>query len=165
MIFVRGHCIGKHASSYASQAGQPGFSNERIHELLKEQHRTVLQSVREGRIEEFLRSTGEVHDVEGDGLTVKWVNAEISRDKQSFTMQLMVTDLGSAAEGALITCRIVHVAEGQIHSHAVTDAHGAAELEVDLRSLSPQDANPVLLVRAMHGDKSTARQYRLKRNS
>ncbi len=165
MVFVRGHCIGKHAASYAAHAGQPGFSNERIHELLKEQHRSVLQSVRDGKVEEFLRSTGEVHDAEGNGLTVKWLNAEFSRGKQAFTMQLAVTDLGAAAEGALITCRIVHLAETHIHSHAVTDAAGTAELEVDLRNVFAQEADPILLVRALHGDKSTARQYRLKRNS
>lgn len=54
-VFVRGRCIGKYSSSYSSAAGEPDF-NQRVHELLKQQHRFVLSSIREGRIETLLNS-------------------------------------------------------------------------------------------------------------
>ena len=37
-VFVKGHCIGKRASSYAELAVQPDFSTEEMHEMLKVQH-------------------------------------------------------------------------------------------------------------------------------
>jgi hypothetical protein len=50
-IFLRGRCIEKHATSYAEQMKQPGFSEEQMHEMLKDQHKHFVEAVREGRIE------------------------------------------------------------------------------------------------------------------
>ena len=50
-IFLRGRCIGKHATSYAEQIQDSGFSEERLHEMLKEQHKRLVAVVRDGRIE------------------------------------------------------------------------------------------------------------------
>ena len=161
MIFVRGHCIGKHGSSYAEQISDSGFSDQMIHELLKEQHRGVLQMLREGRLDDFLRSTEEIQDTQGTGLVVQWLNAEAAAGKQQFSMRLSVSDSGMAAEGALLTCRLAH-GDAPIHCQSVTEHDGTAELEVDLRSLGEQ-SDPVLLVRAKHGDKSATRQFRIKR--
>ncbi len=54
-VFVGGRCVGKHATSYADQVAQPDFSEQHIHELLKKQHRFVLDAVREGRLEALLK--------------------------------------------------------------------------------------------------------------
>jgi len=53
-IFVKGRCIGKRATSYAERVDQAGFSEEQLHELLKEQHRRLVEAVRAGRVEEEL---------------------------------------------------------------------------------------------------------------
>lgn len=53
-IFVKGRCIGKRATSYAEKGDQAGFSEEHLHELLKEQHKHLVEAVRAGRIEEEL---------------------------------------------------------------------------------------------------------------
>ncbi len=55
-VFVGGRCIGKHATSYADQVNQPEFSEGRVHELLKQQHRSVLDAVREGRLHALLKT-------------------------------------------------------------------------------------------------------------
>lgn len=55
-VFVRGRCIGKYSSSYATEADQADSSGH-VHELLKQQHRFVVSSIREGRIETLLNST------------------------------------------------------------------------------------------------------------
>ena len=56
-IFVKGRCIGKRATSYARQADQPGFSEEQMHEMLKNQHRHFVAAAREGKLEvEFLET-------------------------------------------------------------------------------------------------------------
>ncbi len=53
-VFIRGRCIGKTASSYAEQMAQPDFSDEKMHELLKAQHRRILEAVKEGRVAEVI---------------------------------------------------------------------------------------------------------------
>src|SRR6266576_6237491 len=58
-VFVRGRCIGKKATSYAEQIGSPDFNDDRMHEMLKSQHKTILEAVRENRVEDLLeRSDG-----------------------------------------------------------------------------------------------------------
>ncbi len=53
-VFVHGRCLGKQSVSYADKVSQPGFSEDSVHEILKQQHRTVLDAVREGRVEQLL---------------------------------------------------------------------------------------------------------------
>ena len=74
-VFVKGHCIGKRASSYAEKTMQPGFSKELMHELLKAQHRMMLEAVRESRAEELFCSDGAVQDVNAGGMAIQWANA------------------------------------------------------------------------------------------
>ena len=54
LVFLKGRCIGKRTSSYAEQTKQPGFSEEHMHEMLKDQHKHFVAAVREGRIESEL---------------------------------------------------------------------------------------------------------------
>jgi hypothetical protein len=53
-IFVRGQCIGKKAASYAELVGQREFSDDRMHEMLKFQHRSTIDDLRSGRVDEAL---------------------------------------------------------------------------------------------------------------
>ena len=162
MIFVRGTCIGKHGSSYAEQRSDRNFSDQMIHELLKEQHRNVVRMVREGRMDEFLRSTAEIQDTQGAGLVLTWLNPDVAIGNQQFSMRLIVTDSGEAADGALLTCRLIR-SDAPIHSQGVTDRDGTANLQVDLREFDGAGEH-VLLIRAKHGEKSATRQYRIKRS-
>jgi hypothetical protein len=56
-IFVQGRCVGKKSSSYAEYVSRPDFSEQKMHELLKEQHREVLEAIRDGEIDTFLAAT------------------------------------------------------------------------------------------------------------
>ena len=57
-VFVQGRCLGKTTSSYASQVAQADFSEERMHELLKEQHRKVLEAIRDGHVQSVIAAAG-----------------------------------------------------------------------------------------------------------
>ena len=46
LVFLKGRCIGKLTSSYAEQTKQPGFSEEHMHEMLKDQHKHFVAVVR-----------------------------------------------------------------------------------------------------------------------
>src|SRR5215472_13465074 len=50
-VFVRGRCIGKHATSYADKLADPAFSDEHMHDLLKTQHKRVIDTIRSGGID------------------------------------------------------------------------------------------------------------------
>ncbi len=53
-VFVQGRCVGKKTSSYTNQVSLPDFSEHKMHELLKDQHRQVLEAIRDGNLETAL---------------------------------------------------------------------------------------------------------------
>jgi len=55
-IFVKGQCIGKKSGSYA-EASDAAQTDQQLHELLKHQHREIVEAIREGRLEAVLKST------------------------------------------------------------------------------------------------------------
>lgn len=162
MVFVRGHCIGKYASSYAEQVSNPGFSEEHIHDLLKKQHREVLDVVKAGSIEQFFREQTEIRDAESETLALTWLNSDDPLASTKVTMHLLVTESGAAVDGALVTSRLQYPAGVPIHSQAVSETDGRVELELDLAQLEKNARDPVVFVRATHGEKSVTRKYRLK---
>lgn len=164
MVFVRGHCIGKYGSSYAEQVGSPGFSEEHIHELLKKQHREVVDVVKAGSIEQFFREQTEIRDAEGESLALTWLNSDEAPVERKLTMRILVSDAGLAVDGALVTSRLQYPAEVPIHSQAVSEGDGRVELELDLEKAGEGGQEPVVFVRATHGDRSVTRKYRLKGN-
>ena len=50
-IFVRGRCIDKQETSYASEAAAPGFSESAIHQILTQQHKMIVNFIREGKLD------------------------------------------------------------------------------------------------------------------
>lgn len=162
MVFVKGHCIGKYASSYAEQVGNPGFSEEHIHDLLKKQHREVLDVVKAGSIEEFFRDQTEIRDAEGESLAVTWLNSDEPVVGKEMTMRLLVSDAGVAVDGAVVTSRLQYPAGVPIHSQAVSESDGRVAIELNLKELDGSVRDPVVFVRATHGERSVTRKYRLK---
>ena len=53
-VFVRGRCIGKRAVSYSDKAAESGFTDQQKEQILREQHRLVLDSIRDGRLDSVL---------------------------------------------------------------------------------------------------------------
>ena len=50
----------------------PGFSTEAMHELLKTQHKTVIDAIQQGQMNSVLGSGTDVQDVGGSGLSLQW---------------------------------------------------------------------------------------------
>jgi hypothetical protein len=160
-VFVRGQCIGKRASSYADQAVQPGFTDEHMHELLKAQHRLVLDAVRGGKMEGTVGHNLEIQDTNGQGLAIRWVNPEAVFADSAVVMKFAVTDGGGVVEGARLISRLALSNDAPVHSETSTDAGGAAEMKVVLDGTAPNETT--ILVRAQHGGKSATRKFRLRR--
>lgn len=160
-VFVRGQCIGKRASSYADQAAHPGFTDEHMHELLKSQHRMVLDAVRGGKMESIVGHNLEIQDTNGQGLAIRWVNADSAYVDSTVVMKFVVTDAGAGVEGARLTSRLALSNDAPICSQTSTDSAGAAEMTLALDQAAPQEA--AVLVQAQHGDKSATRKFRLRK--
>jgi|tagenome__1003787_1003787.scaffolds.fasta_scaffold20569308_2 hypothetical protein len=161
-VWVKGQCIGKRASSYAEKVVQPDFSTEQMHELLKAQHRMMLEAVKEERVQEMFCTDGEVQDVNAGGLSVQWMNSDASFKDAVANLKLRVALWHKPVDGALITSRLDFTTEGHIHSQSMSDEAGLADLDIDL----PKDgaAETAVLVRAKYDEKSVTRKFRVKRS-
>jgi hypothetical protein len=56
-IFVQGRCVGRHIAPF-SDANIP--SEQEIQEMLRAQHREVLEALRAGRLEQYLSPGSEI---------------------------------------------------------------------------------------------------------
>lgn len=161
LIFVKGQCVGKHAFTYAQMTLQPGFSEDAMHELLKAQHRTVVDALQQGHLESVLGAAGEVQDVGGGGLTLRWINpAEHSHGKQ-IIMRFQVLDSGQPVSGAEVVVGPCPPAGLETIAHALTDPSGNVEVVVPMTDALTQQA--AALVCATHGAKSVTRKFRFKK--
>jgi hypothetical protein len=160
-VFVKGHCIGKRASSYAERSVQPDFKPDDMHELLKAQHRMVLEAVREDRAQDVFCTDGEVQDVNAGGLSINWVNSDQLFSGGNAVLKMKVLLHHKPIDGALVTARLDFSPDAHIHSQSMSEEDGSTELEVEL----PADSAPEtpVLIRAKTDEKSVTRKFRLKR--
>jgi hypothetical protein len=161
-VFVRGRCVGKRATSYAEQISQGNFSDQQKEQILRDQHRMVLDAIREGRVESVL----DRKDVSDSPATVKeldlhWVNASSVHANSSLTMKLQVTDGGIAVEGARLTFRFARPDAPPFYTQVATDSGGYAELKLDLEESSLPESS--VLVQANFGGRTATRKFRLRK--
>ena len=155
-VFVGGRCVGKRASSYDNVFFQPGSIEDQLHEMLRSQHRLVVEAAREGRLGDVL--DGNLAQTE---LSLQFVNADQVFVDDAVVMRFRVTAGGQAVAGASLVSRLRLLETEPIYSQAVTDAAGTAEMRVSLREAVLQDAD--ILVEATHGGRSAWRKFRLRR--
>ena len=164
-VFVRGRCIGKLATSYAEQIQQPDFSDEHMHEMLKQQHKKVLSSVREGKIEELFSGANGAHTAPAQpGFVVNWDNAHSVYHDNNLTLKFTVAHDGVAVEGAKLIAKLViaNSVEPPIFSQSASDANGVAEMKIFLDEAALSDS--AVLVQAVHGEKQATRKFHLRRH-
>jgi hypothetical protein len=160
-VFVRGRCIGKKAISYASSAQQPGFSDSQKEQMLRDQHRLVLDGIREGRLESVLdRGEAEVLAAIKE-LEVHWLNAASVHSDRNLTMQLRVTEGGAAAAGARLVFRFARPDAAPFYTQAVTDSGGSAEIKIEVEESTLPDSS--LMVQASYEGRTATRKFMLRK--
>lgn len=162
-VFVKGRCIGKRATSYAESVTRAGFSEEQMHEMLKGQHRLVLDAVKEGKVEGIVDLNNEIQDVDGRGLAVRWLNTDATPNGNTVTMKFIVTDAGSGVPGARVRSRPFLASDAPLACETTTDATGTAAMVVTLDEHALKDGS--VMIQATYGDKSATRKFRLKKSS
>ena len=159
-VFVRGRCIGKRATSYADQA--EGFADPQREQMLREQHRMVLDALREGRLESVFdkKDTPETLAAIKE-LDLQWLNTDSVHSGQSLVLRLRVTDGGAGAEGARLTVRFARVDAVPFYTQVTTGAGGDAELRIDVNQSFLPDSS--VLVQASYLGRTATRKFELRK--
>jgi hypothetical protein len=161
-VFVRGRCIGKRAVSYSDKAAESGFTDQQKEQILREQHRLVLDSIRDGRLDSVLdkhltpESLSTIKE-----LDVQWLNAGSVHADRNLTLRLRVTEGGTAVEGARLTVRFARPDAAPFYTQVVTSPEGDAELKIDVDEASLPDS--AVLVQANYSGRTATRKFHLRK--
>lgn len=180
-IFVRGHCIGKKAASYAELASHPEFSEARMHEMLKSQHRNTVESLRAGQVDEALARVRPLNEVlsEMSGvqipatssqpapatLSLEFLNSAPVLAGETLQLRFRVLQGDKPVNGAKLISKVSSSANGQeqqpVFAQAETEIDGCGEMKL---SISLDDVTEAtVLVQATHEGQSAMKKFRLRK--
>ena len=161
-VFVRGRCIGKRATPYAEQAKSPDFTDQRKEHILREQHRLVLEAIREGRLQEVFdnRDTPEALLAIKE-LDIQWVNAESVHAGEKLSVRLRATEGGIGVANARLTVRLARSNAAPFYTQLTTDNLGEAELVVIVDESSLADSS--VLVQVNSSGRTATRKFQMRR--
>jgi len=157
-VFVRGRCIGKKATPYAEHAANPEFSDEKMHEMLKAQHKGVVDAVREGRVGEVLHETYGIPTT--NGFTLQWSNAHSVVQEGTVIMRFQVSLAGAPVNGAKLISKVIFPDREPIFTELKSDVGGSVEARVAAEDEALDAAS--IYVQAHYGEHTATRKYRLR---
>ena len=160
-VFVRGRCIGKKAISYANSAAEAGLGDPQKEQQLRDQHRLVLESIKEGKLEGVLDKAESEALASIKQLDVQWENASSVHANRNLTMQLRVTEDGAAVPSARLTFRFARPDAAPFYTQAVTDSAGAAAISVEVEESALPDSS--VMVQANHEGRTVTRKFALRK--
>ena len=160
-VFVRGRCIGKHATSYATKLEDGAFSDQQREQSLRDQHRLVLDALREGKLDDVLDKREPEVLAAIKELDVHWLNAQSVHSDRNLVMRLRVTEAGSGVQGARLTMRFARPDAAPFYTQVVTDSGGDAEMKVEVDESSLSDSS--VLVQANYSGRTTTRKFQLRK--
>jgi hypothetical protein len=156
-VFVRGRCIGKRATPFLQQ-----FTDQHKEQILRDQHRLVLDAIRDGLVEHVLdkRETPESLAAEKE-LDIHWLNAESVHAEDKLSMMLRATEAGQAVAGARMTVRFARANADPFYTQVTTDASGDAELTFLVEEAALPEAS--VLVQVNSAGKTATRKFKLRK--
>ena len=160
-VFVRGRCIGKKATSYGSKTSESQVADSQKEQLLRQQHRLVLDAIREGKLDDVLDHPEPEVLATVKELDVQWLNSESVHSDRNLTMQLRVTEGGAAASGARLTFRFARPGATPFYTQAVADAGGGAEIKIEVAEAELPDST--LLVQINQEGRTATRKFVLRK--
>jgi hypothetical protein len=158
-VFVRGRCIGKKAIPYGSQ--ESSFGDQQKEQQLRDQHRQVLEAIREGKLESVLDHADSEALASVKQLDVQWENADSVHTNRNLTMRLRVTEDATAVPSARLTFRFARPDAAPFYTQAVTDAAGGAEISLEVDESALADSS--VMVQAHHDGRTVTRKFALKK--
>jgi hypothetical protein len=160
-VFVRGRCIGKKATSYGSKSSEVQVGDQQKEQFLREQHRLVLDAIREGKLEQVLDHPEAEALAAVKELDVQWLNSDSVHADRNLTMRLRVTEGGAAAPGARLTFRFARPGAAPFYTQAVADSGGGAEIKIEADETDLPDST--LLVQVNCEGRTATRKFVLRK--
>ena len=140
---------------------QPGFGDPQKEQQLRDQHRLVLDAIREGKLDDVLDHAETEALAAVKQLDVQWENAASVHSDRNLTMQLRVTEDGAAVSSAKLTFRFARPDAAPFYTQAVTDAGGNAAISIDVDESSFPDSS--VMVQANHEGRTVTRKFVLRK--
>ena len=161
-VFVRGRCIGKRATPYADQRNNAEFTDQKKEQTLREQHRLVLDAIRDGRLEEVFdkKDTPETLAAIKE-LDLEWLPSDAIHSLGKLSMKLRATEAGRGIAGAQLTVRLTRPQVEPAYAQVVTGDAGEAEVTFEVEEDSLADCS-VLAQMNLQGRTAT-RKFQLRR--
>jgi len=160
-IFVRGRCIGKRAVSYAASAAAGDFSDQQKEKMLRDQHREVLDAVRDGKVDSILDKRDSPEALAAiKELEMEWLNSNSVHASGTLMMHMRVTEGGTPVDGARLTFRFARPDAAPLYAQVLTNAQGNAEMTVQVDEAALPDSS--VLVQASYSGRTTTRKFRLR---
>ena len=161
-VFVRGRCIGKRATPYAEQARSPGFTDQKKEEILREQHRVVLDAIRNGQLEQVFDKRESPESLAAiKELDIQWLNSDSVHSDDRLAMKLRATEDGKGITGARLTVRFARPNTDPFYTQVITDSAGEADLAFEAEEDSLPEAS--LLVQVNASGRTATRKFQLRR--
>ena len=161
-VFVRGRCIGKRATSYAELASKPGFTDQEKEQMLRQQHRLLLDAIRDRRLDQLFdkRETPESLAAVKE-LDIQWLNADSIHQDDKLSMKLRATEAGRGIAGARLTVRLARSNAAPFYTQVNTDEAGEAELVFIIAEAELPESS--ILVQLNAAGRTATRKFQLKR--
>ncbi|HWX54130.1 MAG TPA: hypothetical protein VN176_06005 [Verrucomicrobiae bacterium] len=160
LVFVKGQCVAKRAFSYAHKVSQPGFSDASIHELLKMQHKTMVDAFQSGQGPTQAASV-EIQDIGSSGLAVTVLKIENDSNEGQISLQVQVTDTGRPVAGVSLKCWACGVPNPPPLAQTITGVDGQAEMRIPVTAEVLRDS--AVMMQATGAEKSATRKFRFKK--
>jgi hypothetical protein len=161
-VFVRGRCVGKRATPYSDKLASGGLSDQQREQVLRDQHRQVLDAIRDGKLNDVLdkRETPETLAAIKE-LDVQWLNASSVHSEHNLIMRLRVTEGGTGVQGARLTVRFARPDAAPFYTQVLTDAAGDAEMRIESDESGLPDSS--VLVQARYSGHTATRKFNLRK--
>src|SRR5215469_16137712 len=161
-VFVKGRCIGKRATPYGEQAKSSDFTDQKKESILRDQHRLVLDAIRDGRLEQVFnkRETPETLAAIKE-LDIQWLNSNSIHAHDKLSLKVRATEGGQGIANARLTVRLARSSGLPSYTQATTNGAGDAELELQVEESSLHESS--ILVQLHAEGRTATRKFRLKR--
>ncbi|HEY7351899.1 MAG TPA: hypothetical protein VH596_03940 [Terriglobales bacterium] len=161
-VFVRGRCIGKRATPFPQRVSGQGFTDQEREQILREQHRLVLDAIRDGDLERVFdqRETPEALAAIKE-LDIQWINSDSIHSEDKLSMKLRATEDGDGVVGARLTVRLARSNAAPFYTQVTTDGAGEAELVFLVEETSLSDSS--ILVQVNSDGRTATRKFQLRR--
>lgn len=161
-VFVRGRCIGKRATPYAEQAKSPDFTDQKKEQILREQHRLVLDAVRNGRLEQvFDNRESQEAPAATKEVDIQWLNSDSIHAEEKLSIRLRASDGGQGIPSARVTVRLARVHADPFYTQVETDSSGEAQLVFLVDESSLHDSS--VLVQVNSEGRTATRKFQLRK--